>query len=105
MKVSVNRHSGLVGFYWCGATRDITLQLTTRFGFRLRLAKTERERNRETTLLLDMVHERARLMKLTNEELVAEALSADNTDLPVINEMMDRLDPGWYEEDRELRTA
>ena len=47
------------------------------------------------TWLLEDMHDRERLKRLTNRELVVEALNLCDIDEPVITEMMDRLYPGW----------
>ena len=48
-------------------------------------------------ILADMV-EHARLKTLSNEELVMECLKEAETAIPVVEEMMDRLFPGWADE-------
>lgn len=40
-----------------------------------------------------------RLRKLTNAELVAECAKLDAADYAVVEEMMTRLDPKWFEEE------
>lgn len=57
-------------------------------------------RNTEEHALRHMLtdfDETARLKMLSNEELVMECLSLE-TDCPVIDEMCDRLFPGWENE-------
>ncbi len=53
---------------------------------------------RELAGIWAMLQERQRLEKLTNPELVAECLRLDAADYPVVEEMMNRLDPTWFEE-------
>ena len=48
--------------------------------------------------ILDALDESDRLKALTNEELVMECLQDPSTDCPVVEEMMDRLWPGWDRE-------
>jgi hypothetical protein len=45
--------------------------------------------------------ERERLATLSNQELVAEAWNLDLDEIPVIVEMMRRLDPEWLEHQEE----
>lgn len=49
----------------------------------------------EVSKLLAMARESTRLGKLTNKELVRECLNSDAADYFVVEEMMNRLHPGW----------
>ena len=46
-----------------------------------------------------LIEEKERLSKLSNEELVKECLQNPATDYPVVEEMMNRLWPGWADEE------
>jgi hypothetical protein len=46
------------------------------------------------------IREKERLSKLTNEALVHECLALDVSDSPIVEEMLDRIDPGWYEREQ-----
>lgn len=48
-----------------------------------------------------MLVESERLRQLSNQDLVREVLSTDAADYLAVEEMMNRLDPGW--EDRQLK--
>ena len=78
------------------------MNLSQTFGVKVSFEFSQAQQDKQDEALVDMVNERARVQKLTNRELVTEALHADDTDTPVINEMMDRLDPGWYERSDEV---
>lgn len=49
--------------------------------------------------ILDAMDEDARLKTLTNEELVMECIQIMETDCPVVDEMCERLWPGWCSEE------
>jgi hypothetical protein len=53
----------------------------------------------EVNKLIGMARESTRLGKLTNKELVHECLNSDAADYFVVEEMMNRLHPGWENED------
>ena len=53
---------------------------------------------RELAAMLAMLEERRRLENLTDAELVAECLHLDAADYPLVEEMMTRLDPTWFEQ-------
>lgn len=48
--------------------------------------------------LLAITEESIRLESLSNQELVKEALSAGLCDILIVDEMMTRLDPAWFNE-------
>ena len=56
---------------------------------------TDRARAR----LLAAIQEMQRLEKVSDRELVQEALSAGLSDFPIVEAMMSRLDPDWAKEE------
>jgi hypothetical protein len=54
--------------------------------------------NRELAGIWAMLQERHRLAALADAELVAECVKLDAADYPVVEEMMNRLNPTWFEE-------
>lgn len=52
-----------------------------------------------TDKLIECVHNLERLKKLSNTELVREAMHCEAADWDVVLEMMERLAPGWADQD------
>ncbi len=48
--------------------------------------------------LASVIDEKARLEQLSNKALVSECLKVAETDIPIIEEMMNRLDSTWADE-------
>ena len=62
-------------------------------------AYTDEEKEQAARTLLGMIREKRRMEQLSDAALVKEVLKLDWMDEPVIEEMADRIHPGWSKED------
>ncbi|SRR5260370_27586729 len=102
MKFYITRQSGLIGIWWCKATRSITLSLHEHLSFNLGFKFNEKENDEIAEKMGSYLDEKRRLKNLSDEELVNEVAGLPVADSESVLEMMDRLDPEWYDREEPL---
>lgn len=101
MKFSISRHHGIVGLFYCPATKGLELNLTCALGLRLQFEFTEAEKNKQAKSLIGYMEDSATITALSDEELVYKLAGCSEADNKLVIEAMTRLDPDWFSEESE----